>query len=114
MKHHKCQFVDCQHGAKFIPAICVPATGWAIDVHRPIKVMIDLKLCESCFSKLDVKDWLDDTMCGIVNRATMGRQPPDFERAFFQRVLVSSKEARDFFRNADDAKLNHAARGTVQ
>lgn len=101
----KCATKDCSHGAKYIPKICVPAKGWAIDTHEPLSCLMGIEVCESCF-----KDMTPDMFFGpevskepnnmrrVFEIGAAGKCPPDFERAFIERVLISSKEYEKYKR----------------
>jgi hypothetical protein len=80
------------------PKVCVPAKGWAIDMHQPIGVLVNLPLCKSHFDEFR-KDWNWDEagdLKGMIERMAQGKQPPDFDRAFVTSVHVDSEEFRQF------------------
>jgi hypothetical protein len=83
-----------------MPKMNVPATGWAIDQHRPISFVIGLSLCDAHFAECKIGDFLHDGLRGgpstkdIVRIMARGRCPPDFDRAFLSKCRIDSDEAK--------------------
>lgn len=104
----RCSTTDCPHGAKYAPKICIPATGWPIDMHKPIELVCGVKLCKECMDKMKADDWLGPeldkpenkgtgkNLREIVTIMTRGHMPPDFDRAWIEPLLLSSKEFAEF------------------
>lgn len=61
---------------------------------------MNLEVCESCFGELKIKDFINDDLKKIFSGLVIGKMPPDFDRAFLRRVLISSLEYQNFLKVA--------------
>lgn len=99
----KCSSKDCPHGAKYAPAICVPAMGWPLEQHDHLEAMMLLPLCESCIKEFKADNFLGpeanvngkNAMREVFTILTKGKVPPDFDRAYIKHVSINSKEYLD-------------------
>jgi len=94
-----CSRTGCGAWAACVPKICVPAEGWSIALHQPLSLLLQLPLCDACFAALKVEDFVgekSDRSLRQVIALAAGRRPPDFGRAFFERVPLGSPEYRKF------------------
>lgn len=110
----KCATKECKHGAKFIPRICVPAKGWPIDSHEPLSCMMGIEVCESCFKDMKPEmffgpalDKIPNNMRKIFEIGADGKCPPDFDRAYIERVSISSKEYAKYKELTTDKRTLH-------
>lgn len=106
-----CSTKDCPHGAKVAPKLCVPAMNWAIEAHQPLSSIIGIPLGESCFAELKVSDFLGrfdvdgkNNLRECFKVLTRGKQPPDFDRAWFTKVSLASKEYKTFLTQVEDKR----------
>jgi len=83
----------CQRKGCGAPAACglalnVPAKGWAIDQHQPLRVVIGIVLCDLHFSEVKPSDFCSapSDMRPMIRAASAGRATPDFTRAFLSKV----------------------------
>jgi hypothetical protein len=97
----RCERKGCSAEAKCILGINVPTQGVAIDLHTPLHMAIGFHLCASHFDEIDLAELLTDQLKEIIRaQARMsvpeGREPlpPDFARAFKNRVSFNSVEYR--------------------
>jgi hypothetical protein len=96
----KCGDSNCEAEATHMPKICVPATGWPIDQHNPISVVMGLKLCLKHTRAFRAKETLglkgEHTMRKVIEvmAKSYGGVPPDFARAFVQPISIDSPEGR--------------------
>lgn len=95
-----CSREHCAAEARWVPKVCVPATGYPIAGHTPLSCIIGLPLCGACIDTLGVGDLLGPTPQGGEFREAFaiaaGRVPPDFSRAFMARVSLNSPEYAAF------------------
>ena len=113
----KCISKDCPHGAKFAPRICVPAALWPIDAHQPLSCIMGIELCEDCFNEIKPEHFfgpevskLPNNMRGMFELIAKGKQAPDFDRAYIERVNINSKEYAQYQRLI---KKDEDKKGTV-
>lgn len=100
-----CQHEECSRKATVAPKLMVPAMHTPINLHSPAFAIIGLMLCKDHYDDLKTEDFLDDSFKEIMTIATRGLMPPDFDRAFFQKVKLDSFEWIEFknFRNRGNA-----------
>ncbi len=105
----KCKATGCTNEAEFAPLLNVPAVGYAIDVHQPLKMTIGLKLCAACIEQFTIEDILNADTRALISRSLAAdrRVPPDFGRAFLTKLRLDSKEFLQFEQHAN----NRHARG---
>lgn len=95
----------CPHGQKIIPKLCIPPVGHRADVHTPMTAFIGLKICEECFKRQVARgcgEILGDDIRGIFVMLAGGFAVPDFDSAYLERVLISSKEYQDHGRKTGE------------
>lgn len=78
----KCSTEGCGNEAAGLLVINVPATGWPIDMHKPLSFILGIKTCDQCLRDCNVKDFLNGDIKEVIEIATRGRCAPDYERAF--------------------------------
>lgn len=73
--------------------------GWPLESHEPLSAILGLEVCESCFNDIKTEhffgpdlDKLPNNMRGMFEIISKGKQPPDFARAFIERISIASKE----------------------
>lgn len=98
----QCQHIGCANEAEFAPALNIPATGYAIDAHQPVKMTTNLRLCATCIEQFTIEDMLNNDTKAMISRslAATQRVPPDFERAFLTKLRLDSDEFKQFERHA--------------
>lgn len=93
-----CQREGCKKEATCALGINVPATGWAIDAHKPLHVCFSLVMCDEHYDEIDLKTQffnLERMLEGIFEAAARMQGssiPPDFSRAFKNKVGLTSEE----------------------
>jgi hypothetical protein len=95
----KCAMKECGKEAVTAVAICTPATGWPIDLHKPLRIIMGLCLCDKHFDELRQEYIVTDQLRDIIRlqaRMYGSEIPPDFSRMFFERVKLDSKEYLTF------------------
>lgn len=97
-----CEHKGCKREALFGVKVCTPATGFAIDLHTPLTMLLGVKLCREHFEELDVAELVKDPkmreIIRIQARACGSMVPPDFARTFKERVRLGSAEWQRFER----------------
>jgi len=90
----KCAHEGCQKEASCAPKICVPAVNGPLEESKTIGLILSLKICQLHFDELKIKDFLSPTsdLRRMVEIVARGKAEPDFERAWFKRVLLISNE----------------------
>lgn len=95
----RCQEEGCPHAAKNALKICVPALGWARDLHKPMECIFGLKLCPTHAAKYGADNFLgaqlseeEGNMRQIFWTVARGQFEPDFDRAFIELISLNSKE----------------------
>jgi len=94
----KCAHDGCDHQADCAPKICVPAVNGPLDESKTIGIILGLTVCRQHFDELKIADFLTAQIKGAIEIVARGKAPPDFERAFFKRVLLISAEWATFER----------------
>jgi len=87
-----CQRDGCAHAGKWAPKLCVPARDWAIDLHRPLALVMGLRLCRDHVNAMDPQEILGPDLRRIIEGLAKGKQPPDFDRAFITAIRTTSAE----------------------
>ena len=92
MMKEPCNHKGCTNNASCAPRLNVPAVGWSIEMHQPVRAVMDLPICKDCRDTIKVEDFLQDNLKEVIRILTRGKCPPDFERAWFDFVRLDSKE----------------------
>lgn len=100
----KCSVADCQNPAHIAPCINVPATGWSVEMHTPIKSLMDLPICKDHKDTVKIEDFLQENLKEVIRILARGKCPPDFDRAWISFVKTDSKEFQDIRQAKADAK----------
>lgn len=79
----KCSTKGCETDATMFPVIKMWAKGLPKKRENCLTLIVDLPVCDSCCGSMDVADMLtDDAYRKITGKIiTMGKMPPDRERA---------------------------------
>jgi hypothetical protein len=105
-----CSSKDCGRLAVCVPKIRVPAEGWPIALHQPLTLLMQMPLCQACFDALKIEEFVGDQSDGklrqVIRLGATGRQPPDFARAYFERVSIGSGEYRQFCAMSEKGKAS--------
>lgn len=88
----KCAHENCDADSIVVPVIRVPAKGWPIDLHQPLKMIMGLHICDAHKAQFDVKEMLNDDLRNIFKIAANGKCEPDFDRAFVEWCKIGSAE----------------------
>lgn len=103
----KCMHVDCELDATCAPKLMVPATGYALEAHQPMGLSMGAVICDAHFATLDAHEMLEKNprLVEIFEHLAKDKAPPDFKRAYLQRLAVDSEE----FLVLQKASEEHAA-----
>lgn len=95
-----CEFKGCDRTATHALRLIVPAAGWPEAIHRPLSIIIGLKLCREHADAADVKQFMDDELRATIrNHLAAGRkEAPDFERARSEPVRLEDSDYLEFER----------------
>lgn len=91
----RCQTTNCPNEAECAIALNVPAMHCPIAEHDPLRLVIGIQLCASCAEeeKACPQEWINlPHYRQIFHTAAQGKAPPDFKRAFINRVELDSAE----------------------
>lgn len=103
MSEPHCQRQGCSAPATCAIALNVPAQGWAIDLHQPLKAIVGLVVCDDHFAATKAEDFTAlPQWRAIIQQALAGagRAPPDFDRAFLSKVPLDDPRYLSFARQA--------------
>ena len=105
-----CCWEGCGREASVVPEINIPAQGWPIDAHSPMSCILDIKVCEDHYAKIDINELLfkggpfNEGLAPMFKAGAAGRQPPDFERAWLSKVPIVSEKYKYFCQMRDKHK----------
>lgn len=91
-----CQKTDCGRPATTAPTLNIPAKGFPISLHQPIRMVIGLRLCRHCARQATAPDFLTDKIKAVVEAMARGKAPPDFDRAFVSPISLDGDEFQNF------------------
>lgn len=83
----RCQRKNCDNVATCSPVVRIPAKGCPIPEHDPLIAQVGIRLCDGCFSRTRVGEFLSPEFKKVVkvtcnlNHAAK----PDFKRAFLEK-----------------------------
>lgn len=89
-----CQHTNCTQPATHAIRVNIPAKGFAIDSHTPMRLTLGLELCLKHAKGFKVNDFLTDQFKQTVTDAAraQNRVDPDFKRAFITPILLTDPE----------------------
>lgn len=93
-----CQKTGCTRPASKALTINVPAKGWPVSLHQPIRMVLGLRLCRQCAAEATPAEFLTDDMrraTEITCRASK-KAEPDFDRAFISPISLDGHEYQNF------------------
>lgn len=96
-----CAHTGCGRPATHAPKICVPATGWPIDLHQPLSAILMLKVCRQHVAEAfhPTENFKPGSPLRTVFEVlARGKVPPDFARAFVTPIRLDSDEFQSFER----------------
>lgn len=82
---------DCTAEATCALAVNVPAKGWPIDLHSPMRAVTGVVVCDQHFGDCEASDFLDLPTGGmrkLFEVLAEGKQPPDFDRAYLSKIKL--------------------------
>lgn len=104
-----CQRQGCTRRARMALTVNVPARGWPLALHQPIRLVIGVRLCKEHAREARAEDMLgignhyDKARPGahaelrrMIEALTQDRAPPDYERAFVSPISIESEEFQNF------------------
>lgn len=94
-----CCHNGCEAEATCIPKLRIPATGYPIDTHQPLALAMGVALCDEHFEtdatiELLAPIGVERGIRDVVTIMTRGKVPPDWDRAFVERLPRDSDEYR--------------------
>lgn len=90
----RCQHHACDREARFAPVVCVPAQGWPRGLHKPARMIIGVEVCAQHLRDIKVEEMLSDDIRQVVRLALAGLCPPDFSRAWVDRIALDHPDYR--------------------
>jgi len=102
----KCDYAgdgECLAAAPFVPVLCIPATGHAIDTHRPLEFTLSIHVCEAHKREVKPEHFLSPEIEAKTGKPGLrrfaeimvrGRAAPDFGRAFVTFVTDDHPSVR--------------------
>lgn len=93
-----CQKTGCTRPASKVLTVNVPAKGWPVSLHQPVRLVIDLRLCRHCAAEAKIVEFLSDDLkqaIEITCRASK-KADPDFARAFLSPISIDGEEYQQF------------------
>lgn len=95
-----CQKTGCTRPASKALTINVPAKGWPISLHQPVRMVIGVHLCRQCAATVKAAEFLTaDTKIKTVIEdmcRTAKQAEPDFARAFVTPISLDGDEYQNF------------------
>lgn len=96
-----CEKTGCPRAATHAPRLNVPARGWAISLHQPIKMFAGVELCRDhareFFAEAPAQFWQQNPkLREAVEILAAGKAPPDFDRTFGDVVRLDSEAYQQF------------------
>lgn len=95
-----CQKNGCTWPASKALTLNVPAKGWPIALHQPVRMVIGLQLCRQCAAAAKPAEFLagDITIKATIESVcrTAKKAEPDFDRAFISPISLDGDEYRRF------------------
>lgn len=118
----KCMHADCPNEATCAPKLMVPATDYALEVHQPLGLTLGVTLCDDHIGTVDAAEIVakNPAITKIFEIMARGKQPPDFARAYIQKIGLDSDEFKTLhdanernLKKQAEAKGDEAAPQTV-
>jgi hypothetical protein len=90
-----CDYNGCLNNAHLALRLRVPAEGYDVSMHEPMKAIIGVCTCVEHFHNLgpaDVARFLTPAMRKLFVEFAKGKAPPDFRRAFVEGVNLHNPD----------------------
>lgn len=90
----KCGMDKCEAEATHAVKVCVPATGWPINMHQPATLTVPFKCCRDHVRRFDIQEFfrLNPKLAEVFRILLKGKCPPDFERAFVEPIPLDDPD----------------------
>lgn len=101
----KCTETECQRVATHITQLNIPAKGYAIGTHPPIRMMFAMPFCEDHAKNFDLKGTLaieehegEPGLRQVVEAVTrsLGKAQPDLDRAWVTARKLTDSDVESF------------------
>jgi hypothetical protein len=96
MSQYPCQRQECLRPASMAITLNVPAKGFPISLHQPIRMVLGLRLCRHHARETTAEHLLTPELKGAIEALARGKAPPDFDRAFVSPISLDSDEYQHF------------------
>lgn len=88
----QCSTPGCLSRAQYVPKICVPPTGYAVEANLHVSVIIGLPLCEDHMVILLPEQIFNTQTRAVIDAFTRNKVQPDYNRAFLLPLQMNTPE----------------------